>query len=62
LRFGSEIEQAFVEALYAAFDEDAEPTDLAVATVLTPLAPATTSSASPSVHRKARASTFKMST
>ena len=36
---GSEIEQAFVEALYAAFDEDAEPTDLTVATVLNDLVP-----------------------
>jgi SpoVK/Ycf46/Vps4 family AAA+-type ATPase len=36
---GSEIEQAFVEALYVAFDEDAEPTDLTVATVLNDLVP-----------------------
>ncbi len=36
---GSEIEQAFVEALYAAFDENAEPTDLTVATVLNDLVP-----------------------
>jgi hypothetical protein len=36
---GSEIEQAFVEALYQAFDEDSEPTDLTVARVLTDLVP-----------------------
>jgi SpoVK/Ycf46/Vps4 family AAA+-type ATPase len=31
---GSEIEQAFIESLYSAFDEDSEPTDLTIATVL----------------------------
>ncbi len=36
---GSEIEQAFIEALYAAFDEEIEPTDLTVAQVLTDLVP-----------------------
>ncbi len=36
---GSEIENAFIEALYAAFDEEAEPTDLTIARVLTEFVP-----------------------
>jgi hypothetical protein len=36
---GSEIECAFVEALYQAFDEEKEPTDLTIATVLNDLVP-----------------------
>jgi SpoVK/Ycf46/Vps4 family AAA+-type ATPase len=36
---GSEIENAFIEALYAAFDEEKEPTDLTVAQVLTEFVP-----------------------
>jgi SpoVK/Ycf46/Vps4 family AAA+-type ATPase len=36
---GSEIEGAFVEALYSAFDEQKEPTDLTVAQVLTEFVP-----------------------
>jgi hypothetical protein len=36
---GSEIEQAFIEALYAAFDDETEPTDLTIAQVLTDLVP-----------------------
>ena len=36
---GSEIENAFVEAMYAAFDEEAEPTDLTIAQVLTEFVP-----------------------
>ncbi|MCX6928912.1 MAG: ATPase, partial [Verrucomicrobia bacterium] len=36
---GSEIENAFIESLYAAFDEEAEPTDLTIAQVLTELVP-----------------------
>jgi SpoVK/Ycf46/Vps4 family AAA+-type ATPase len=31
---GSEIEQVFVEAMYAAFDEEKEPTDLTIAEML----------------------------
>jgi SpoVK/Ycf46/Vps4 family AAA+-type ATPase len=36
---GSEIEAVFVESLYQAFDDDKEPTDLAIARVLTEFAP-----------------------
>ena len=36
---GSEIENVFIEALYAAFDEENEPTDLTVARVLTEFVP-----------------------
>src|SRR5512140_257775 len=36
---GSEIENAFTEALYAAFDEEKEPTDLTIAQVLTEFVP-----------------------
>jgi len=36
---GNEIENAFVESLYQAFDEESEPTDLTVARVLTNLVP-----------------------
>ena len=36
---GSEIEQAFIEALFEAFDEDKEPTDLTIAQVLNDLVP-----------------------
>jgi hypothetical protein len=36
---GSEIEAVFVEALYQAFDDGQEPTDLAVAGVLTEFVP-----------------------
>jgi SpoVK/Ycf46/Vps4 family AAA+-type ATPase len=36
---GSEIENAFVEALYQAFDEEKEPTDLDIAGVLTEFVP-----------------------
>ena len=36
---GSEIENAFIEALYAAFDDEAEPTDLTIARVLTEFVP-----------------------
>ena len=36
---GSEIENAFVEALYAAFDAEKEPTDLDIASVLTEFVP-----------------------
>ena len=36
---GGEIERAFIEALYQAFDEETEPTDLTVAQVVTDLAP-----------------------
>jgi SpoVK/Ycf46/Vps4 family AAA+-type ATPase len=36
---GSEIESCFVEALYAGFDQDAEPTDLTIAQVLTDFMP-----------------------
>lgn len=36
---GSEIEAVFVEALYAAFDQDHEPTDLTVASVLNEFVP-----------------------
>jgi AAA+ superfamily predicted ATPase len=36
---GSEIENVFVEALYAAFDEENEPTDLTIAQVLTEFVP-----------------------
>jgi ATP-dependent 26S proteasome regulatory subunit len=36
---GSEIENAFVEALYAAFDQGKEPTDLDIASVLTEFVP-----------------------
>jgi AAA+ superfamily predicted ATPase len=36
---GSEIECAFVEALYQAFDEGKEPTDLTIAQVLNDLVP-----------------------
>ena len=36
---GSEIENAFVEALYLAFDSDKEPTDLDIARVLTEFVP-----------------------
>lgn len=36
---GGEIENVFIEALYAAFDDDNEPTDLTVAEVLTEFVP-----------------------
>ena len=36
---GSEIENVFVEALYQAFDQDREPTDLTIAQVLTEFVP-----------------------
>jgi ATP-dependent 26S proteasome regulatory subunit len=36
---GSEIENVFIEALYAAFDEEQEPTDLGIAQVLTEFVP-----------------------
>ena len=36
---GSEIEQVFIEALYAAFDADAEPNELGIARVLTEFVP-----------------------
>jgi AAA+ superfamily predicted ATPase len=36
---GSEIEQVFVEALYLGFDQDTEPTDLSIASVLVDFAP-----------------------
>ncbi|WCJ60721.1 AAA family ATPase [Fontisphaera persica] len=36
---GSEIEACFVEALYAGFDQDTEPTDLTIAQVLTDFVP-----------------------
>ena len=36
---GSEIEGVFIEALYASFDEEKEPTDLTIARVLTEFAP-----------------------
>ena len=36
---GSEIENAFIEALYAGFDEEKEPTDLTIARVLTEFVP-----------------------
>src|SRR5258708_84993 len=36
---GSEIEAVFVEALYQAFDEDKEPTDLTIARILTEFVP-----------------------
>jgi ATP-dependent 26S proteasome regulatory subunit len=36
---GSEIEAAFVESLYQAFDDDKEPTDLTIARVLTEFVP-----------------------
>jgi hypothetical protein len=36
---GSETEQAFIEALYAAFDEETEPTDLTIAQILNDLVP-----------------------
>ena len=36
---GSEIENVFIEALYAAFDEANEPTDLTIARVLTEFVP-----------------------
>ena len=36
---GSEIEQVFVEALYRAFDQDAEPTDLTIGEVLVDFVP-----------------------
>ena len=36
---GSEIENVFIEALYAAFDEENEPTDLTIARVLTEFVP-----------------------
>ena len=36
---GSEIEAVFVEALYAAFDQEKEPTDLTIARVLTEFVP-----------------------
>jgi SpoVK/Ycf46/Vps4 family AAA+-type ATPase len=36
---GSEIEAVFVEALYRAFDDDREPTDLTIAEVLTDFVP-----------------------
>jgi hypothetical protein len=36
---GSEIEAVFVEALYQSFDQDQEPTDLTIASVLTELVP-----------------------
>ena len=36
---GSEIESVFVDALYHAFDQESEPTDLTIATVLTEFVP-----------------------
>ncbi len=36
---GSEIEAVFVEALFQAFDEDKEPTDLTIARILTEFVP-----------------------
>ena len=36
---GSEIENVFIEALYAAFDQEKEPTDLTIAQVLTEFVP-----------------------
>ena len=36
---GSEIENAFVEALYAGFDQGKKPTDLDIASVLTEFVP-----------------------
>jgi SpoVK/Ycf46/Vps4 family AAA+-type ATPase len=36
---GSEIEAVFVDALYRAFDEDQEPTDLTIAEILTDFVP-----------------------
>ena len=36
---GSETENVFIEALYAAFDEENEPTDLTIAQVLTEFVP-----------------------
>ena len=36
---GSEIEACFVEALYAGFDQEQEPTDLTIAQVLTDFVP-----------------------
>jgi SpoVK/Ycf46/Vps4 family AAA+-type ATPase len=36
---GSEIEAVFVEALYQAFDDDKEPTDLTIARILTEFVP-----------------------
>ncbi len=36
---GSEIEAVFIDALYRAFDEDQEPTDLTIAEVLTDFVP-----------------------
>ena len=36
---GSEIESAFVDSLYQAFDEDAEPSDLTIAKAITELVP-----------------------
>ena len=36
---GSEIEQAFIEALYQGFDEDTQPSDLSIAQVLNELVP-----------------------
>ena len=36
---GAEIEQAFIEALHLAFDEDAEPGELTVGTALTEIVP-----------------------
>jgi len=36
---GSEIEQVFIEALYRAFDQDAEPTDLTIGEVLVDFVP-----------------------
>src|SRR5258708_3817907 len=36
---GSEIENVFIEALYSAFDDDKEPTDLTIAQVLTEFVP-----------------------
>jgi SpoVK/Ycf46/Vps4 family AAA+-type ATPase len=36
---GSEIEQAFVDGLYCAFDQEEEPTDLTIAGVLNDLVP-----------------------
>jgi len=36
---GSEIENVFIESMYAAFEQEKEPTDLAVAQVLTEFVP-----------------------
>ena len=36
---GSEIEQVFVDALFAAFDQEKEPTDLTIAQVLVDFVP-----------------------